>query len=183
MGTTDRTRRLALLCLLALGIVGFMLTVTAPSDGPPLDSVVTSEGLVTEIPQGWEQSEQFGFQFHPPTGLAEVFDRWTVARACGPDGCEPRSLDAWLDEAVSLPTFVQARAPESELEVVEDRFGDDYRFMLTRTTAGTAIVFAAAFDDGADFYVECGLSLSIGGDSRLIDEILDVCRATVPATG
>lgn len=183
MPTTVRTRRLALLGLLLLGIVGFVLVVTAPGEGPPLDPVVSEEGLVTEVPEGWERSEQFAFQFQPPSGLAEVFDRWTVARACGPNGCRIRSLDEWLDAAVTLPTFVQAVAPESELEIIEDRFGSDYRYMVTRTVAGTAIVFVAAFDDGADFYVECGLSLSAGGDTRLIDEILEVCRATESVTG
>ena len=44
----------------------------------------------------------------------------------------------------------------------------------------TTIVYVAAFDDGWDFYVECGLSLGVRGDERLIDEIVEVCRATVP---
>ena len=183
MTSPVRRRRLILLGLLLLGIVGFVLVLTAPGDGPPLTSVVTEEGLVTEVPEGWQRSEQFGFQFHPPTGLAEVFDRWTVARACGPDGCGERSLDEWLDVAVSLPTFVQALAPDSELEVLEDEIGTDHRTMVTRTTAGAAIVFVAAFDDGRDFYVECGLALSPGGDTRLIDEIVEVCRATETVSG
>ena len=178
MSSPLRRQRLALIGLLLLGIVGFVLVVTAPGEGPPLASVITEEGLVTEVPDGWERSEQFGFQFHPPTGLAEVFDRWTVARSCGPDGCEKRSLDEWLKVAVTLPTFIQALAPDSELQIIEDETGADYRTMVTRTSAGGAIVFVAAFDDGRDFYVECGLALSPGGDTRLIDEIVDVCRAT-----
>lgn len=178
MTASFRTRRLVLVVLLALGVTGFVLVMTAPGDGPPLESVVTEEGLVTEIPEGWERSEQFAFQFHPPAGLAEVFDRWTVARACGPEGCAARSLDEWLDVAVGLPTFVQALAPDSGLDVVSDTFDDDHRVMITTTDAGTAIVFVAAFTDGADFYVECGLSLGVGGDERLIDAVVDVCRAT-----
>jgi len=183
MSATVRRRRLALVCLLLLGIVGLMLLITAPDEGPPLAPVITEEGLVTEVPEGWERSEQFGFQFHPPSGLAEVFDRWTVARSCGPDGCEPRTLDEWLDLASTLPTFVQALAPTSELEIIEDEIGKDHRTMVTRSAAGGAIVFVAAFDDGRDFYVECGLSLSLGGDVRLIDAIVDVCRATENLSG
>ena len=43
--------------------------------------------------------------------------------------------------------------------------------------------FRRAFDDQQDFYVECGLSLGINGDERLVDEIVEVCRATVPVGG
>jgi len=164
--------------MFVLGGVGFGLVVTAPADGPSLDSVVTEEGLVTEIPAGWERSDQFAFQFHPPVGGAEVFERWTVARACGPAGCAPRSLEAWLDEAVGLPSFVQALAPAADLSVLRDDFEDDHRVMVTRTPADTTIVFVAAFTDGAEFYVECGLSLGVGGDERLVDAIVEVCRST-----
>lgn len=183
MSSPARRRRLVLVALLLLGIVGFVLVVTAPGDGPPLTSVVTEEGLATEVPEGWERSEQFGFQFHPASGVAEVFDRWTVARACGPRGCEERSLDEWLDIAVTLPTFVQAAAPDAELEIIEDDIGTDHRTMVTRSAAGGVIVFVAAFEEGRDFYVECGLSLSPGGDTRLIDAIADVCRATTNTSG
>ena len=178
MSTSVRSRRLVLLGLLALGVVGFVLVMTAPDDGASLESVVTEQGLVTEIPEGWERSEQFAFQFQPPSGLAEVFDRWTVVRACEPAGCAGRSLDEWLDVAVGLPTFVQALAPDSGLDVVSDEFGADHRIMITTTDAGAVVVYVAAFTDGADFYVECGLALGLGGDERLIDAIVDVCRTT-----
>lgn len=183
MSLSPRRRRLVLVVLLVLGIVGFLVLITAPDEGPPLTPVVTEEGLVTEVPEGWERSEQFAFQFHPPSGLAEVFDRWTVARSCGPEGCSKRTLDQWLDVAVTLPTFVQALASTSELEIIEDEIAGDHRTMVTRSAAGGAIVFVAAFGDGRDFYVECGLSLSPGGDVRLIDAIVDVCRATRSVAG
>lgn len=175
--------RLLLALLLVLAIVGFTLVMTAPAGGPPLEAIVTDEGLDTLIPAGWVRSEQFGFEFHPPGGVAQVFDRWTVARACGPDGCASRSLDEWLEQAANLPTFVQAVAPESDLDIVRDEMGSDHRVMVTRTIADTTIVFVAAFDDGADHYVECGLALSQNGDERLIDEIVDVCRSTESISG
>ena len=184
MTTVDeRTRRLSLGILLALGVIGVLLVFgSTGGDRAPLESIVSEEGLVTEIPEGWVQSEQFAFEWQPVAGdsVAEVFDKWTVARACGPEGCEIRSLDDWLDIGVSLPTFVQATAPDSGLEIVRDEFGDDHRVLEGRTAAGTTIVFVAAFDDDRPFYVECGLSVGVNGDERLIDEIVDVCRATVP---
>ncbi|MEM7142991.1 MAG: hypothetical protein AAF548_18355 [Actinomycetota bacterium] len=184
MSLMQRRRRLVLGCLLMLGIIGLVLVFTASDDRPPLDDVVTEEGLVTEVPQGWERTEQFAFEFQPVgTGIAEVFDRWTVARACGPDGCDERSLGEWLEVAERLPTFVQASEPDSGLTITRDEFGSDYRVLGGVTAAETAIVFVAAFDDGRDFYVECGLALSQNGDPRLLEEIVDVCRATVPVGG
>ncbi|MEM9519366.1 MAG: hypothetical protein AAGA37_08605 [Actinomycetota bacterium] len=175
----SRTRRLFLAVLLMLAIIGMTLVFTASDDRPPLDEVVTTDALVTEIPQGWVQSEQFAFEWQPVVGgIAEVFDKWTVVRACGPDGCDERSLDEWLEVGRSLPTFVQAVAPDSGLEIVRDEFGSDFRVVEGVTDAGTDIVFVAAFLDGADFYVECGLALGVDGDRRLITEIVDVCRAT-----
>ena len=176
---TARTRRLVLAVLLLLGIIGGVLVLFAPADRPPLEEVVTREALVTEIPEGWVQSEQFAFEWQPvAAGVAEVFDKWTVARACGPEGCERRSLEEWLAIGRELPTFVQATAADSGLEIVRDEFGSDHRVLEGTTAAQTTIVFVAAFDDGADFYVECGLSVGVSGDERLIDEIVDVCRAT-----
>lgn len=176
---STRTRRLSLAVLLMLGIIGGLLVLTAGEEGPPLTEVVTAERLVTEIPEGWVQSEQFVFEWQPVAGgISEVFEKWTVARACGPEGCEPRSMEAWLRIAEELPTFVQARADDSGLEVVRDEVGDDFRVLEAVTLAESDIVFVAAFTDGAEFYVECGVSLGINGDRRLIDEIVDVCRAT-----
>jgi len=87
-------------------------------------------------------------------------------------------LEAWLLISRQLPTFVQATAADSGLEIVRDESGLDYRVVEGRTAAETSIVFVAAFIDGADFYVECGVSVGVAGDERLTDEIVDVCRAT-----
>jgi hypothetical protein len=176
--TVVRRRQILLLALLLLGIGGFVLVVTAPADGPPLDSVTTEEGLVTKIPEGWQRSEQFAFEFAPESGVSQILDKWTVARACGLSGCEQRSLDEWLIVAASLPTFLQALDPSAELDVVRDEFGDDFRVLEARTAAEAPVVFVAAFVDGADFYVECGVTLGLDGDLRLLDAILDVCRST-----
>jgi len=146
-----------------------------------MDSVTTDEGLRTSVPAGWQRSEQFAFEFTPDSGVAQILDKWTVARACGPAGCEERTVDEWLTLAATLPTFLQALDPGAELEIVRDEFGDDYRYLEARTRADAPVVFVAAFIDGADFYVECGVTLGLDGDRRLLDEILDVCRATESA--
>ena len=79
----QRQRRLFLSVLAVLGVIGFILVFGERTTGPPLESVVSAEGLVTEIPEGWVQSEQFAFEWQPIAGnpIAEVFDKWTVARA------------------------------------------------------------------------------------------------------
>ncbi len=179
--TVVRRRQIPLLVLLLLGIGGFVLVMTAPADGPALESVTTGEGLETKIPAGWGRSEQFAFEFAPESGVSQILDRWTVARACGPDGCEQRSLDEWLTVGASLPTFLQALDPSAELEVVRVEFGDDYRVLEARTAADAPVVFVASFIEGAEFYVECGVTLGLDGDLRLLDAILDVCRSTEAA--
>ncbi len=174
-----RTRRLILAVLLMLGIIGGVLVLTATEDGPPLTEVVTEERLLTEVPEGWVQSEQFAFEWQPVLGgVAEVFDSWRVARACGPFGCETRTLEEWLAVGQELPTFVQAVEPDAGLDIVRNEFGADYRVLEGVTLAESTIVFVAAFTDGADFYVECGVAVGVNGDDRWIDEIVDVCRAT-----
>jgi hypothetical protein len=173
-----RRRQIPLLVLLLLGICGFVLVMTAPADSPPMESITTEEGLVTKIPEGWQRSEQFAFEFTPDSGVAQILDRWTIARACGPTGCEKRTLDEWLGIGASLPTFRQALAASAELDVIRDEFGEDYRVLEARTSADAPVVFVAAFIDGADFYIECGVTLGLDADFRLLDEILDVCRET-----
>ena len=99
-----------------------------------------------------------------------VWSRWvrrTVARRVARD----RGIVAHV---------VQAVAADSGLTINRDEFGDDHRVVEGTTAAETTIVYVAAFDDGWNFYVECGLSLGVRGDDRLIDEIVEVCRATVP---
>ncbi|NCG37166.1 MAG: hypothetical protein GWP48_06530 [Actinobacteria bacterium] len=173
-----RRRQIPLVVLLLLGIGGFVLVMTAPADGPPMESVTTDEGLDTKIPEGWQRSEQFAFEFVPDSGVAQLLDKWTIARACGPAGCERRTLDEWLGIGTSLPTFLQALVSSAELDVIRDEFGEDYRVLEARTGADAPVVFVAAFTDGADFYIECGVTLGLDSDFRLLDEILDVCRQT-----
>lgn len=164
--------------LAVAALVGLWLVVTASDDGPPLADVVTSEGLETQVPEGWLASEQFGFRFVPPGSVHNDFESWTVARACGPDGCEPRSLGDWLAVAAGLPTFVQAHAPDGGFEVQADDLGERSRVLSALTASGADAVFVAAFTDGADFYVECGVILAAGGDRRLLEAVVDVCLAT-----
>ena len=61
-----RTNRLVLSLLLALGVIGGLLAFGSTEDRPPLAEVVTAEALVTEVPEGWVQSEQFVFEWQPP---------------------------------------------------------------------------------------------------------------------
>ena len=173
-----RRRRLVLAGLTAAAIVGLWLVLTAPADGPPLTEVMTSEGLVTKIPEGWVASEQFGFRFLPPGSVHSDFESWTVARACGPDGCEPRPLEAWLAAADRLPTFVQAYAPDGGFDVQSDKLGERSRVLTAQTSTGAQVVFVAAFADGADFYAECGVVLPADGDRRLLDALVAVCMDT-----
>ncbi len=171
-------RRLPLLVLLILGIVGFVLVMTGGEDGPGMESITTEEGLRTEVPAGWTRTEQFAFQFAPPGDEMVTFDRWTVARACGPNGCAVRSLSEWLKEAMGLPSFVNALEPDSDLEIIEDRTDTRSRVLVARSRAGATLVLVAAFTDGADFYIECGVSLGLDGDQRLADQIVDTCLST-----
>lgn len=167
------------LVLIGLALVGAVLIRTADDgDRVALEEVTTAEGLVTQIPEGWVVSDQFPFEFAPP-GDEQVFDQWTVARACPPDGCAPRTLDEWLALAPDLPTFTNLEAVEGE-----DTFNlrvetlDDARILRAQTEAAATLVFVAAFTDGADDYVACSVRLGVGSDARLADAIVDVCRST-----
>lgn len=171
--------RLVLVVLLALGIVGFVLVVTADGDGPVLVETITAEGLVTEVPEGWQVDPNLRFDYRPPLEVdPSRFDRWTVARVCGPGGCQVRSLSEWMALADDLPTFVAAFEPDAPLEIIEEQRGDGFRAFTARTSAGALLVRVAAFTDGADHYVECGVDLGLAADQRLADRIVDVCRAT-----
>ena len=174
-GVDQRQRRLFLSVLAVLGVIGFILVFGERTTGPP--------SRVWSVPRdSSRRSPRVGpkrtvaFEWQPIAGnpIAEVFDKWTVARACGPGGCDERSLDEWLEIGESLPTFVQAVAADSGLTINRDEFGDDHRVVEGTTAAETTIVYVAAFDDGWNFYVECGLSLGVRGDDRLIDEIVEV---------
>lgn len=170
------------LVLIGLAIVGAVLIRTADDgDRVALEEVTTAEGLVTRIPEGWVVSDQFPFEFGP-AAEGQVFDQWTVARACPPDGCAVRSLDEWLALAPDLPTFTNLAAVEGE-----DTFNlrietlDDARVLRAQTEAAAELVFVAAFTDGAEDYVACSVRLGVGSDSRLTDAIVDVCRSTLAA--
>ena len=149
------------LVLIGLALVGAVLIRTADDDDRvALEEVTTAEGLVTQIPEGWVVADQFPFEFGPP-GDGQVFDQWTVARACPTDGCDARTLEEWLALAPDLPTF-------TNLEAVE---GEDTFNLRVET-------LVAAFTDGSDDYVACSVRLGLDADQRLADEIVEVCRST-----
>ena len=93
----QRQRRLFLSVLAVLGVIGFILVFGERTTGHPSRWSVprTRHG----DPRGVGPNEQFAFEWQPIAGnpIAEVFDKWTVARACGPGGCDERSLDEWLE--------------------------------------------------------------------------------------
>ena len=167
------------LVLIGLALVGAVLIRTADDDDRvALEEVTTAEGLVTQIPEGWVVADQFPFEFGPP-GDGQVFDQWTVARACPTDGCDARTLEEWLALAPDLPTFTNLEAVEGE-----DTFNlrvealDDARVLRAQTEAAATLVFVAAFTDGSDDYVACSVRLGLDADQRLADEIVEVCRST-----
>ena len=168
--------------LIGLALLGAVLILTADETEPvALEEITTAEGLATRIPEGWVVSEQFPFDFVPPTE-GKVFDQWTVARACPAEGCAVRSLDQWLALAPDLPTFVGIAAAEGE-DVFNIEIRDDCPMpgcSRAQTEAAARLVFVAAFTDGAEDYVACSVRLGLGADQRLADEILDVCRSTEP---
>lgn len=165
--------------LIGLALLGGVLIVTADDDsGPPLDDIVTAEGLNTQIPQGWLESPEFSFDFLP-TLDEQVFDKWTVARGCPTDGCAPRSLDEWWALVDELPTFVGLASTDG-LFNTETETLDDARVFRAQTETGGRLVFVAAFTDGAEAYVACSLQLGLSADQRLSDAIVDVCRSTSP---
>lgn len=169
--------------LMGCAVIGGFLIVTADeeSSGPALEAAVTEEGLETQVPQGWVAVEGVPFEFIPP-GSSKQFDQWTVARGCPVDGCGERSLDEWLALAESLPTFVNMEDADDEtIFGIETEQLADARVLRAGTEAGGRLVFVAAFRDGASSYVACSARVSVSGDDRLADAIVDVCRDTAPA--
>ena len=168
--------------LIALAVLGAVLIWTADESEPvALEEITTGEGLVTKIPEGWIVSAQFPFDFVPVIG-EQVFDQWTVARACPVEGCGVRSLEQWLALAPDLPTFTGVEAVEGEDTFnVEIETLADARVMRAQTEAAARLVFVAAFTDGAEEYIACSVRLSLAADQRLADEIVDVCRSTSPS--
>ncbi len=180
---TPVRRRLPLVLLSALGMVGLVLVVTGGESAPVVARVVTAEGLEVDVPVGWEPVDERPFEFRPATELASSGDSWLVAWSCGAAECTPRSLAEWSDFGAGLPTFVAARDVEGDLLFDVDESSDDSSRVLTaRTAAGAVQVFVAVFHDGSDHYVECGLS--VFDDSQgLADAIVEACRAAVPPLG
>ena len=165
--------------LIALALVGAAMIWTADdTDDVALEDTTTAEGLATRIPEGWVVSEQFPFEFLPDTD-GKVFDQWTVARACPPEGCGARSIDEWLALAPDLPTFTNVTETEGQDTFnVEIETLADARVLRAQTEAAARLVFVAAFRDGAEHYVACAVRLGLDGDQRLADAIVDVCRST-----
>jgi len=169
---------------MALAIVGLVLIWTADeTEGVELEDITTAEGLDTRIPAGWIVSEQFPFDFAPADD-SQVFDQWTVARACPADGCATRSLDEWLALAPDLPLFESViEAEGDDVFNIDVETVDDARILRAQTEANARLVFVAAFTDRADHYVACSVRLALASDQRLADEIIDVCRSTAVAEG
>lgn len=168
--------------LVVLALLGAALIWTADDDeGVALDDITTAEGLVTRIPSGWVESDQFAFDFRPDVD-EQVFEQWTVARACPLDGCRVRTLAEWIALAADLPTFTNIVDAEGidtfNLDV--EQFADA-RVLRAQTEAGAPLVFVAAFTDGAEDYVACSVRLGLGADQRLTAAIVDVCRSTTRA--
>ncbi len=169
--------------LIACALVGAVLILTAEDDtGVALESITTEEGLRTRVPEGWVASEQFVFDFVPDTE-SQVFEQWTVARACPLEGCSERSLDDWLALAPDLPSFASIVDSEGDGTFnVEIESLADARVVRAQTESAARLVFVAAFTDGAEDYVACSVRLGPGADQRLADAIVDVCRSTETVT-
>jgi hypothetical protein len=169
--------------LIIFAVIGAVMIRTAEDEDPPpsLEEIVTAEGLATRIPSGWVVSDVFPFEFVPPGG-GQVFDLWSVARACPLDGCSERSLDEWIALADLLPTFESVREADADtlFDLTTEEF-DDARVLRARTETSGQLVFVAAFTDGAETYVACSARVSVGSDQGLADAIVDVCRSTEPA--
>jgi len=171
-------RLVPLVVLFLLAIVGVVLVATAGGDsGPPLESVSTVDGVVVDVPVGWLPSADVPFRYEPPgAGLSNV-DSWTVAWACGPDGCASRSLDEWRAVGTHLETLTRARADEGTIlgNLVETDEGNAHVLRAT-ASGGQTIVSVAVFRDGADHYLECNLSV-LGDPGGLDDSIVKACKS------
>jgi len=173
-------KRLVPLALLGvLGIIGTLLVLTAGRDGPELASVTTVDGVVIDVPAGWLPSPDVPFRYEPPGADLSNVDSWTVAWACGPDGCASRTIEEWRAIGERLETFTRARADEGTLltDLVESEEGTA-RILRARAAGGQTIVAVAVFRDGADRYLECDLSI-LGDPAGLDDAIVRACRSAV----
>jgi len=164
--------------LFLLAVVGVVLVATAGGDsGPSLESVTTVDGVVVDVPAGWAANAEVAIRYEPPgAGLSNV-DSWTVAWACGPDGCASRSLDEWRAVGNRLETLTRARADEGTIltDLIETDEGNAH-VMRANASGGQTIVSVAVFRDGADHYLECNLSV-LGDPGGLDDSIVKACRS------
>lgn len=177
-------RFVPLALLTAMGVIGALLVLTAGDDGPTLDSVTTVDGVVIDVPAGWLPNPEAPFRYEPPEADLSNVDSWTVAWSCGPDGCTARTLDEWWAIGERLETFTRARADEGTLltDLVESEEGTAL-VLRARAVGGRTVVAVAVFNDGADRYLECDLSI-LGDPGGLDDAIVKACRsAAVPSPG
>ncbi len=171
-------RLLPLVGLFLLAIVGVVLVATAGTDsGPALESVTTVDGVVIDVPAGWVPNAEVPIRYEPPGADLSNVDAWTVAWACGPDGCAPRSLDDWRLVGQRLETLVRARADVGSTlsNLVETDEGNAH-VMRATAAGGQTVVSVAVFQDGADHYLECNLSV-LGDPAGLDDAIVKACRS------
>jgi len=167
-----------LVVLFLLAIVGVVLVVTAGSDsGPPLETVTTVDGVVVDVPVGWVASAEVPFRYEPPGADLSNVDSWTVAWACGPDGCASRSLEEWRAVGNHLETLTRARADAGTTltGLVETDEGNAH-VLRANANGGQTIVSVAVFGDGADHYLECNLSV-LGDPGGLDDAIVKACKS------
>ena len=176
-------RRLALALLAVMAAVGIVLVVTGGETGPDLERVTTADGLIVDVPAGWVVSEEFDFQYVPPAAEGRAIDLWSVAWACPPESCDPRTVEEWLDLAPDLPTFTAAR-DDSEVALLDIAETNDERsWVLTaRSDNDLRIVNVAVFHEGAERYVACNLVV-LGEAAGLEAAIVDACRAAEPPMG
>lgn len=176
-------RRPWIVLVLVVGaVIGLVLVATGDEDdtGVDLASVVTEQGLRTSVPSGWQPAEERPFEYSPDGGDGG-FDQWTVARGCPPSGCASRSLEEWMAEGPTLPTFEDMRTAEDvDLFSVQETRLDDTIAARARTRQGGTVVVAARFVEGAESYVACSVRIPVGGDDGLADALIEVCRETDP---
>jgi hypothetical protein len=174
------SRRLPLVLLAVLAVVGVVLIITDSEAGPDLERVTTADGLVVDVPAGWVVSEEFDFQYVPSAAEGRALDVWSVAWACPPENCDARTGEEWLDLAPDLPTFTAAR-DDAEVALLDlEETNDERSWVLTaRTDNDLRIVNVAVFHDGAERYVACNLVV-LGDPDGLEGAIIDACRAADP---
>jgi len=96
--------------LFLFAILGVFLVATAgDGSGPQLKSVTTVDGVVVDIPAGWVASADVPIRYEPPGADLSNVDSWTVAWACGPDGCASRTLDEWRAVGNRLETLTRGQ--------------------------------------------------------------------------